>query len=193
MIPVNWSASGASGHRGSPLRGSFTGAHILAITQAICDYRHAQGVDGPLYMGKDTHAVSGPAQRTALEVLAANGAQTIIQRDDGFTPTPSSAWTTSWLEDEDEPVKRSEINAAIRRAMELLEKTAGRSAALGALDCTGTTPNGRPRPLPARPPDGVGRDRFRLRRLRPTRPHPVLPSQRPSRATQTASHMRKSF
>src|SRR5271163_663847 len=79
---------GTSGHRGSPLRGSFTESHILAITQAICEYRHAQGTDGPLYMGKDTHAVSGPAQRTALEVLAANGVQTIIQRDDGFTPTP---------------------------------------------------------------------------------------------------------
>src|SRR5271157_4503301 len=79
---------GTSGHRGSPLRGSFTEAHILAITQAICDYRHAHGTDGPLYMGKDTHAVSGPAQRTALEVLTANEAQTIIQRDDGFTPTP---------------------------------------------------------------------------------------------------------
>jgi phosphoglucomutase len=79
---------GTSGHRGSPLRGSFTEAHILAITQAICEYFHAQGTNGPLYMGKDTHAVSGPAQRTALEVLAANGVQTIIQRDDGFTPTP---------------------------------------------------------------------------------------------------------
>jgi phosphoglucomutase len=79
---------GTSGHRGSPMRGSFTEAHILAITQAICDYRRAQGTDGPLYMGKDTHAVSGPAQRTALEVLAANEVETIIQRDDGFTPTP---------------------------------------------------------------------------------------------------------
>jgi len=79
---------GTSGHRGSPLRGSFTEAHILAITQAICDYRRTQGTDGPLYMGKDTHAVSGPAQRTALEVLAANEVQTIIQRDNGFTPTP---------------------------------------------------------------------------------------------------------
>jgi phosphoglucomutase len=79
---------GTSGHRGSPLRGSFTEAHILAITQAICDYRKAQGTDGPLYMGKDTHAVSGPAQCTALEVLAANGVQTIIQEADGVTPTP---------------------------------------------------------------------------------------------------------
>jgi phosphoglucomutase len=79
---------GTSGHRGSALRGSFTEAHILAITQAICDYRRGQGSDGPLYMGKDTHALSGPAQRTALEVLAANGAQTVIQRDDGVTPTP---------------------------------------------------------------------------------------------------------
>src|SRR5262245_32337721 len=79
---------GTSGHRGSPLNGSFTETHILAITQAICDYRRSQGYDGPLYMGKDTHAVSGPAQRTALEVLAANNVDTIIQRDDGFTPTP---------------------------------------------------------------------------------------------------------
>ena len=79
---------GTSGHRGSSLRGSFNEAHILAITQAICDYRRGQGTDGPLYMGKDTHAVSGPAQRTAIEVLAANGVQTVIQRDDGFTPTP---------------------------------------------------------------------------------------------------------
>ena len=79
---------GTSGHRGSPLHGSFTEAHILAITQAICDYRRGQGTDGPLYVGKDTHALSGPAQRTALEVLAANGVETIIQRDDGVTPTP---------------------------------------------------------------------------------------------------------
>ena len=63
---------GTSGHRGTPLKGTFTEAHILAITQAICDYRREQGVDGPLFMGKDTHAASGPAQRTALEVLAAN-------------------------------------------------------------------------------------------------------------------------
>ena len=79
---------GTSGHRGSPLRGTFTEAHILAITQAICDYRRAQDIDGPLYMGKDTHALSGPAQRTALEVLAGNGVETLIQRDDGVTPTP---------------------------------------------------------------------------------------------------------
>lgn len=79
---------GTSGHRGSPLRGTFTEAHILAIAQAICDYRRLQGTDGPLYLGKDTHALSGPAQRTALEVLAANGVQTVIQRDDGVTPTP---------------------------------------------------------------------------------------------------------
>jgi phosphoglucomutase len=80
---------GTSGHRGSSLRATFTEAHILAITQAICDYRRSQGVDGPLYMGKDTHALSAPAQRTALEVLAANNVETIIQRDDGVTPTPS--------------------------------------------------------------------------------------------------------
>jgi phosphoglucomutase len=79
---------GTNGHRGSPLRGSFTEAHILAITQAICDYRRNQGTDGPLYMGKDTHALSDSAQRTALEVLVGNGVETIIQKDNGVTPTP---------------------------------------------------------------------------------------------------------
>ena len=79
---------GTSGHRGSPLNGSFTEAHILAITQAICDYRRSRSYDGPLFMGKDTHALSGPAHRTALEVLAANEIEAIIQKDDGFTPTP---------------------------------------------------------------------------------------------------------
>jgi phosphoglucomutase len=79
---------GTSGHRGSPFNGSFTEAHIAAITQAICDYRTSQSITGPLYLGKDTHALSGPAQRTALEVLAANRVETVIQRDDGVTPTP---------------------------------------------------------------------------------------------------------
>jgi phosphoglucomutase len=78
---------GTSGHRGSSLHGTFTEAHILAITQAICDYRRTHA-DGPLFLGKDTHALSGPAQRTALEVLAANEVETFIQRDDGVTPTP---------------------------------------------------------------------------------------------------------
>jgi phosphoglucomutase len=86
--PTQLVSFGTSGHRGTPLQGTFTETHILAITQAICDYRRHQGTDGPLYMGKDTHDISGPAQRTALEVLAANGVATVIQRDDGFTPTP---------------------------------------------------------------------------------------------------------
>jgi phosphoglucomutase len=79
---------GTSGHRGSALDGAFNEAHILAITQAICEYRQAQGIDGPLFMGKDSHALSNPAQRNALEVLAANGIETIIQPADGVTPTP---------------------------------------------------------------------------------------------------------
>jgi phosphoglucomutase len=81
-------AFGTNGHRGSSLQGAFNEAHILAITQAICDYRRSRGTDGPLYMGKDTHALSAPAQRTALEVLAANGVEAIIQENDGVTPTP---------------------------------------------------------------------------------------------------------
>ena len=79
---------GTSGHRGSPIHGTFTEAHILAVTQAICDYRKNRDIDGPLYIGKDTHALSGPAQRTAIEVLAANGVVIILQENDGVTPTP---------------------------------------------------------------------------------------------------------
>src|SRR5438128_11545025 len=90
--PTQLVSFGTSGHRGSSLRGSFTEAHIAAITQAICEYRRAQGIDGPLYMGKDTHALSDPAQRTALEVLAANGVETIVHRDAGVTPTPVISW-----------------------------------------------------------------------------------------------------
>jgi len=84
---------GTSGHRGSPLAGSFTEAHILAISQAICDYRTMCGTSGPLYMGKDTHAVSAPAERTALEVLVANGVEAVIQSNNGFTPTPAISRT----------------------------------------------------------------------------------------------------
>ena len=79
---------GTSGHRGSSLLGTFNEAHVLAITQAICDYRRSHHIAGPLFMGKDTHALSGPAQRTALEVLAGNHVKTFIQPDDGATPTP---------------------------------------------------------------------------------------------------------
>ena len=86
--PTQLVSFGTSGHRGSSSRGSFNEAHILATTQAICDYRRGQGTDGPLYMGKDTHALSEPAQRTALEVLAANGVETVVQRGGGVTPTP---------------------------------------------------------------------------------------------------------
>jgi phosphoglucomutase len=87
--PAQRVSFGTSGHRGSPLTGSFTEAHILAISQAICEYRRTQGIDGPLYVGKDTHAVSAPAEGTALEVLAANGVDAVIQQGNGFTPTPS--------------------------------------------------------------------------------------------------------
>src|SRR5580698_5825651 len=86
--PTQMVSFGTSGHRGSPFDGTFNEAHILAITQAICDYRRTHGPDGPLYLGKDTHAVSDPAQRTALEVLAANGVDTIIQPNNGITPVP---------------------------------------------------------------------------------------------------------
>ena len=80
---------GTSGHRGTPFAGTFTEAHILATTQAICEHRKAKDITGPLYIGKDSHAISAAAQRTALEVLAANGVETFVQQNDGITPTPS--------------------------------------------------------------------------------------------------------
>jgi phosphoglucomutase len=81
-------AFGTSGHRGSANDLAFNEAHILAITQAICDYRRAQGITGPLFIGIDSHALSAPALASALEVLAANGVETMIDAADGFTPTP---------------------------------------------------------------------------------------------------------
>jgi phosphoglucomutase len=82
-------AFGTSGHRGSSLRESFNEAHILAVTQAICEHRAARGIDGPLFLGKDTHALSEPAYETALEVLAAHDVEARIDADDGYTPTPA--------------------------------------------------------------------------------------------------------
>lgn len=86
--PVQAVAFGTSGHRGTSLDATFTEAHIVAVTQAVCDYRRAQGIGGPIFMGMDTHALSALAQRTALEVLAANEVETLIQAGGGFTPTP---------------------------------------------------------------------------------------------------------
>ena len=81
-------AFGTSGHRGSSLNGSFNEAHILAICQSLCEYRANKGVTGPLFLGKDTHALSEPAMTTSLEVFAANGVEVRIQSEGGFTPTP---------------------------------------------------------------------------------------------------------
>src|SRR5919204_4097771 len=86
--PLERVAFGTSGHRGSSLRRSFNEAHILAVTQATCEYRAAQGTTGPLFLGKDTHALSEPAQRTALEVLAANGVDVFVAGEGAPTPTP---------------------------------------------------------------------------------------------------------
>jgi phosphoglucomutase len=81
-------AFGTSGHRGSSFKGSFNEEHILAVTQAVCEYRGSMGITGPLFLGMDTHALSEPAFQTTLEVLAANGVETRIQRGRGYTPTP---------------------------------------------------------------------------------------------------------
>jgi len=82
-------AFGTSGHRGSAFDGAFNEWHILAITQAICEYRKQQGTNGPLFLGMDTHALSEPACASALEVLAANGVEVMIAENDEYTPTPT--------------------------------------------------------------------------------------------------------
>jgi phosphoglucomutase len=87
--PAERVAFGTSGHRGSPFSSAFNERHILAVTQAVCDHRRERGIDGPLFVGKDTHAASAPAERSALEVLAANGVEVRVQADDGVTPTPA--------------------------------------------------------------------------------------------------------
>lgn len=87
--PAQRVSFGTSGHRGSSLSGSFNEAHILAISQAIAEYRHAQGTTGVLFLGKDTHALSEPAMRTALEVFAANNVSVAIDGGRGYTPTPA--------------------------------------------------------------------------------------------------------
>ena len=81
-------AFGTSGHRGSSLKDNFTEAHIRAISQGICEYRAEQGITGPLFIGKDTHALSTPAEKTALQVFAGNGVTVHIDKDGGYTPTP---------------------------------------------------------------------------------------------------------
>jgi phosphoglucomutase len=88
-IPAQRVAFGTSGHRGSAFKAAFNEAHILATTEAICRYRSAQGYGGPLFIGRDTHALSEPAWRTAVEVLAANGVDVRVDAHDGFTPTPA--------------------------------------------------------------------------------------------------------
>src|SRR5512142_628869 len=88
-VPEQRVAFGTSGHRGSALDKAFNEEHILAITQAICQYREQQGIDGPLFLGMDTHALSVPALTSALEVLAANGVDAMIAEGDEYTPTPA--------------------------------------------------------------------------------------------------------
>src|SRR5947207_10227780 len=87
-VPAQRVVFGTSGHRGSALDNAFNEAHILAITQAICLYRKQQSIDGPLYIGIDTHALSEPAFASALEVLAANGVDVMVDANNGYTPTP---------------------------------------------------------------------------------------------------------
>lgn len=87
-VPAERVQFGTSGHRGSPFSRAFNERHVLAVAQAVCDYRKQAGTSGPVYVGKDSHGVSAPAERTVLEVLAANGVDLLIQEGDGYTPTP---------------------------------------------------------------------------------------------------------
>jgi phosphoglucomutase len=87
--PAQRVAFGTSGHRGTSTAGTFNEAHVLAIAEAICRYRAQQGIDGPLYLGRDTHALSEPAARTIVEVLVAHDVDVMVDQDDGYTPTPA--------------------------------------------------------------------------------------------------------
>jgi len=86
--PAERVAFGTSGHRGTSTAHTFNEAHVLAISEAVCRYRESQGIDGPLFLGRDTHALSEPAARTIVEVLAARGVEVVVDEDDGYTPTP---------------------------------------------------------------------------------------------------------
>ncbi len=88
-VPAQRVAFGTSGHRGSAFKTAFNESHILAISQAICLYRRKKGIDGPLFLGMDTHALSVPALTSALEVLAANGVDVMLAEGDAYTPTPA--------------------------------------------------------------------------------------------------------
>ena len=87
-VPEQRVSFGTSGHRGSAFNNAFNEAHILAISQAVCDHRRAAGISGPLFIGIDTHALAEPALASALEVFSANGVETMIDEHDGYTPTP---------------------------------------------------------------------------------------------------------
>ena len=87
--PAQAVSFGTSGHRGTSLTGTFTESHIVAISEAIARYRKVQGIDGPLFLGRDTHALSQPAFRTAVEVLVAHGVEVAVDSEDGYTPTPA--------------------------------------------------------------------------------------------------------
>src|SRR5205085_1908575 len=87
-LPAQRVAFGTSGHRGSAFNNAFNEAHILAVSQAVCDHRKRGGIDGPLFIGIDTHALAEPALASALEVFAANGLTVMIDARDGYTPTP---------------------------------------------------------------------------------------------------------
>jgi hypothetical protein len=103
-IPAQRVSFGTSGHRGSAFDTSFNEDHILAITEAICRYRKGAGIDGPLFLGRDSHALSEPAFHTALEVLSAHGVTVLVDADNGFTPRPPSAAPSS-------PTTRAAIRA----------------------------------------------------------------------------------
>jgi phosphoglucomutase len=112
---------GASEHRGSPLNGSFREAHILAIIQAVCDYQRSRGVNGPRYMGKDAHALSGPSQRTALEVLAGTNAETFIRKDE-VTPVISSPEQSLCLTEVVRTTSGFEATLVVKEAKQVLGK-----------------------------------------------------------------------
>ncbi len=178
---------GTSGHRGSSLDSAFNDTHIAAITQAIVEYRTAQGTDGPLFIGRDTHALSAPAERTALEVLAANGVHVLADAEDGYVPTPAlshaiiaynkAATTTP-------PTASSSRRATTRRAT-AASSTTRRTAAPRTVTPRAGSPSAPTRSSPAATPRSGAPSR--PRRTATTSSGPTSPTSRTSSTSPRSS------
>lgn len=180
-IPEQKVVFGTSGHRGSSLDTAFNDTHIAAITQAIVEYRAEQGTTGPLFIGRDTHALSAPAEQTALQVLAANGVRVLADAEDGFVPTPalSHAIIKYNREEHGDPADGIVITPSHNPRVTAASSTIPRTAARPTATPRRGSPTARTRSSPTGTPPSAAR----------TRPLPraTTSSARTSRTSSTSS------